>query len=412
MRIQVTVVCLLGLAALATATGYNGYKVVSVVPRSAEDVHVVQSAIKVLRLDQWTEPRAIGAPLDVMVPPKFINGFINGLKIRGIPHSIKIEDVQGIINEQTAATRSDAPLPRRFDHTSYHDINGIYSIMDAVESDYGELVSTHQAGTTYEGRPIRFAKITSSSGSNKEVVWIDCGIHAREWIAPATCQYIMDQLTSGYGSNSEVTELMDMYEFHIMPSVNPDGYAYTWQSDRLWRKNRVPYGFCYGCDPNRNFDSDFGGPGTSDSACSDIYHGPYAFSSAEASAVRDSVMAEASRMKVFITVHSYSQLWMTPYGYTYNTPANYNDQYRVAGAGVSALSAVHGTHFQYGNIADTIYLAAGGSSDWAYDSAGVQMAFALELRDTGNYGFLLPASQIIPVGEETWAGIKAAIKAI
>lgn len=56
--------------------------------------------------------------------------------------------------------------------------------------------------------------------------------------------------------------------------------------------------------------------------------------------------------------------------------------------------------------------AAGGSSDWAYDTAGVQMAFALELRDTGNYGFLLPADQIIPVGEETWAGIVAAIKAI
>ena len=27
--------------------------------------------------------------------------------------------------------------------------------------------------------------------------------------------------------------------------------------------------------------------------------------------------------------------------------------------------------------------AAGGSSDWAYDGAGVQYAFALELRDTG-----------------------------
>lgn len=58
-------------------------------------------------------------------------------------------------------------------------------------------------------------------------MWIDCGIHAREWIAPATCQWIMDKLTSGYGSDSEVTELLDAYDFHILPSVNPDGYTFT-----------------------------------------------------------------------------------------------------------------------------------------------------------------------------------------
>ena len=56
-------------------------------------------------------------------------------------------------------------------------------------------------------------------------------------------------------------------------------------------------------------------------------------------------------------------------------------------------------------------MAAGGSSDWAYDSAGIQYAYALELRDTGNYGFLLPPEQIIPTGEETFAGIVAAIDA-
>lgn len=57
-------------------------------------------------------------------------------------------------------------------------------------------------------------------------------------------------------------------------------------------------------------------------------------------------------------------------------------------------------------------MAAGGSSDWAYDAEGIQYAFALELRDTGNYGFLLPKEQIIPTGEETFAGITAAIKAV
>lgn len=55
--------------------------------------------------------------------------------------------------------------------------------------------------------------------------------------------------------------------------------------------------------------------------------------------------------------------------------------------------------------------SSGSSVDMAYDH-GVKHTFALELRDTGKYGFLLPADQITPSGEETWAGIIAAILAV
>lgn len=49
--------------------------------------------------------------------------------------------------------------------------------------------------------------------------------------------------------------------------------------------------------------------------------------------------------------------------------------------------------------------ASGGSIDWSYDY-GIKYSFAFELRDTGRYGFLLPAAQIIPTAEETWLGLK------
>lgn len=49
--------------------------------------------------------------------------------------------------------------------------------------------------------------------------------------------------------------------------------------------------------------------------------------------------------------------------------------------------------------------ASGSSVDWAYDN-GIKYAFTFELRDTGHYGFLLPANQIIPTAEETWLGLK------
>ena len=38
--------------------------------------------------------------------------------------------------------------------------------------------------------------------------------------------------------------------------------------------------------------------------------------------------------------------------------------------------------------------------DWVKATLKVPVAFTYELRDTGNHGFILPASQIVPNGEE------------
>ena len=59
----------------------------------------------------------------------------------------------------------------------------------------------------------------------KPVLWIDCGIHAREWISPATCLYILDMLTS---NTADARHILSKYDVHIMPVVNPDGYVYSW----------------------------------------------------------------------------------------------------------------------------------------------------------------------------------------
>ena len=39
---------------------------------------------------------------------------------------------------------------------------------------------------------------------------------------------ITSQLITGYGSDSEVTRLMDSYDWWFVPVFNPDGYAYSW----------------------------------------------------------------------------------------------------------------------------------------------------------------------------------------
>ncbi|XP_018014531.2 carboxypeptidase A2, partial [Hyalella azteca] len=311
------------------------------------------------------------------------------------------------------AQRSSLPASRSsrdIDSTTYRDYDTLLGELAQLEADFPNLVSSYEIGTTYEGRTLKVIAVSSGQVANAPVIWLDCGIHAREWVSHATCMYVLDQLTSGYGSDDVVNALLAAYDFHVLPITNPDGYVHSWDADRLWRKNRVPYGACFGADVNRNFDSNFGGEGASDLACADTYHGPSAFSEVESAAIRDSLIALGSRVKAVFTLHSYSQYWMFPYGYTTDRPADYDELNRVSALAVEALTAVHGTSYVYGNIADVIYVASGGSVDYTYETLGITYSFAVELRDQGQYGFLLPADQIIPTAEEFFAGFYTAIQ--
>ena len=86
-------------------------------------------------------------------------------------------------------------------------------------------------------------------------------------------------------------------------------------------------------------------------------------------------------------------------------PADNDELTNLAAGFANALRKVHGTRFQTGPICPTIYKATGTTVDWAY-LRGVKYSFAAELRDIGANGFILPASQIRPSGEEVWAGIQ------
>jgi len=114
----------------------------------------------------------------------------------------------------------------------------------------------------------------------------------------------------------------------------------------------------------------------------------------------------------YINFHSYSQLWMTPWGYTTEKPAQFALQDGGSAKAVEALSAVFGTQYVHGNIGATIYIASGNTVDWTSGTAGVIYSYAIELRDTGEYGFVLPEDQIVPSGQETLAGELALLKYI
>ncbi|RXG66422.1 Carboxypeptidase A4 [Armadillidium vulgare] len=286
------------------------------------------------------------------------------------------------------------------DYNSLEDIESYLQNVSAT-SDYATLRSI---GKSVEGRDLWQLKI--SVGSGKSSLWIDCNVHAREWISGATCLYGINLLIGSYGSDADVTAFLDAYDVYFIPINNPDGYKFTWDEDRMWRKNRNKYPdtLCYGIDLNRNFDNHFGEAGSSDVPCAETYEGPSPASEPETQANQDAILEliDTADLKILISVHSYSQLWMYPFGYTDELPPNNDELNRLTEIGVNALEAVYGTHYDYGPIDP----ASGSSVDFAYDN-GVVIGFAMELRDTGEYGFLLPADQIAPTGKETWAGIIA-----
>ena len=71
---------------------------------------------------------------------------------------------------------------------------------------------------------------------------------------------ILFQLLTQYTIDEDVTYLLNTYNFYFLPVYNPDGYIYSWESDREWRKSRnVNEGSeCMGTDLNRNFDWSWG----------------------------------------------------------------------------------------------------------------------------------------------------------
>jgi len=250
-------------------------------------------------------------------------------------------------------------------------------------------------------------KKPSKPKKHPKAIVIHGGQHAREWIGPAVVSYIAKELILGYGNSKKITRLVDQFEFTIVPVLNVDGYAYTWEHNRMWRKNRQPTSipFCPGIDPNRNWGYKFATGGSSANPCSDAYHGSEAFIAKEPKMIADYILKKENVVG-YIDFHSYSQLWMTPFGADCSKIPKDDEDIMEAGMGAAkALKDVHGKKFAVGSVCKIIYQASGGSLDWTYAKGGVKYSYAVELRDTGRHGFLLPKDEILPSSEETFAGV-------
>ncbi|XP_074549379.1 carboxypeptidase B isoform X1 [Halichoeres trimaculatus] len=405
MRILV----LLGLVAVALAdvTRFEGEKVFRLKPTLDEHVTLIKGLAKDIEVDFWKpespELVTIDIDVDIHVPAIYLDMVYTLLQQSDIEYDVLIEDLQEAIEAQ----EDGGPSPRTHSYTKYNTWDKVHSWTASIASSNPSLISKQVIGNTYEGRPMTLLKLGKKSSSSKPAIFMDCGIHAREWISPAFCQWFVKEALSTYGSDSQMTSLLNEMDVYVLPVFNIDGYDYTHKSNRMWRKtrSRKSGSSCTGADPNRNWNAGWCSMGASSNPCSDTFCGYSPESEIEVKNVADFIRRNKSAIKAYLTVHSYSQLLLFPYSYTYELAADHSELMKVAEGASSALRSLYGTRYTSGPGATTIYPAAGGSDDWAYD-LGVKYSYTFELRDTGRYGFLLPESQIKPTCEETMLAVK------
>ncbi|XP_058045119.1 mast cell carboxypeptidase A-like [Ahaetulla prasina] len=389
-----------------SALRFDSAKVFRVKPQNEKEVSVMKSLPSLIKpVDFWYPDSALHIvkemEVDFHVSAAQSNTVERVLKQNGIPYQIVFDNLQEDIKKQLDGDKNDG-----HSYEKYNDWDKISDWTARIAKSNSTLVSRIQIGKTFENRPIFLLQIGKKSGEGK-AIFMDCGVHAREWISPAFCQWFVKEAISTYGKDRDITYILDNMNFYIVPIVNVDGYVWSWSQNRFWRKNRsnASQSNCIGVDINRNFDVAWSIADSSRNPCEETYCGSAPESEPETKAVASFIRSHLSSIKGYFTMHSYSQMILFPFGYTYEKTENYNELNELAKRAVKAIASLYGKVYKYGTSASTIYLSSGCSDDWVFNQ-GIKYSFTFELRDKGKYGFLLPESQIKPTCQEIMLAVK------
>jgi len=227
----------------------------------------------------------------------------------------------------------------REDRGEYHSHTELTNDMAAWASAYPSITHLESIGTSYNGREIWAMKISDNPSLEEfeaEVCWIGCH-HGDETISVEVCYYMIEHLLENYGTDPQVTWLVNEREFWIIPMLNPDGHT----SGSRYNAQ--------GIDLNRNY------------LCPDGSNAGTAFSAVESSLLRDWYVGK--NPVTSLTFHSgavyVNYLWDYSYDPTPDEPMLItisNEYGRLSGLPVT-------------NGADW-YVADGTCQDWCYDQRG------------------------------------------
>ncbi|XP_078343356.1 carboxypeptidase B-like [Oculina patagonica] len=379
-------------------------------PQSNDDVASLAELLQTRNdVDVWKAPSLAGREVHVHLRPDVIEDFKARLDERSLAEIAIITDSQESIDNQSMCCGNDKGL---------HDFDNCYNTLEEIHRELYRLANAHPSlakvvdlGKSHEERDMLGMTIKRNASNTQGLIFITCGIHAREWISPATCMYLMRQLLNSTGNDQEIADMLKTFEWFFLSVLNVDGYDFTHKEDRLWRKNRrVLNSSCIGVDLNRNFYSVQWGTGKcSKDLCCEVYPGDRPFSEKESSNVANYLAKRSSELVAFFDIHSYSQMWLSPWGWKDDMPTEYSQMETLMSAAADAIYNTSGKQYYYGPTFSTIYPTYGDTVDYVYDKLNVVHSYGLELRpgDDDPNGFLLSACEIIPTGREIMAALKA-----
>lgn len=356
-------------------------------------------------------PDARTASYDILLPPETNTDFLTDLKNRKWSFKVLNKNVQELIDQEEVRNTMNfrAGEPYIWDrYLSYEESN---TWMKDLAEQHPNDVTLIDIGMSYQNRRTYGLKLSRGSVVNKSAVFIEAGVHSREWIAPVTSLWIFNHLLTS--EDPAVQKLSSDYDWFVVPLVNPDGYVHT-RINRMWRKNMRRNRLCMGTDVNRNWNYHWREAGSSSYACSDSYAGAQAMSEPETRNLDNFMKTIQHQVKLYISFHAYSQLLLWPEGHTRQRIPEFDHYEQIGKATVDAIAQRYGTEYERGSIIETIYAASGSTIDYMRANYKIPLTFCFELRPSraeggGGMGFILEPDQIVPTGEETFDGIAAMI---
>ncbi|AYV29568.1 M14 family metallopeptidase [Streptomyces goshikiensis] len=288
--------------------------------------------------------------------------------------------------------------------SKYHNYAEANAEIDQRIAQYPGIMSKRVIGKSYQGRDLVAIKISDNvaTDENEPEVLFTHHQHAREHLTVEMALYLLKEFGSKYGTDSRVTNMVNGREIWIIPDLNPDGgeYDIATGSYRSWRKNRQPNsGSSYvGTDENRNWDYKWGCcGGSSGSKSSETYRGAAGESAPEvkvvADFVRSRVVGGKQQIKAAIDFHTYSELVMWPFGWTYNDTAPGMTADDLAAYKKTGLSMAASNGYTAEQSSD-LYITDGTIDDWLWGNQKI-FSYTFEMYPSSGGGGFYPPDEVI-----------------
>ncbi|XP_045778231.1 carboxypeptidase B-like [Maniola jurtina] len=415
-------VWLLGIfivAVYAKHEEYEGWTSYYVVPYDYDELEVFNVVVQKYDLDVYGYP-AIKREGLVLVDPANQKNFTNAMEELGIRYRVHTKNMKTHLDLEDEmfkdkVSASPSRIGGRLPYNQYQTVQAIHKYMDDIAAAHPNVARVVTPTTSFHGLPMKYMRISTTNfqDTRKPIIFLDGGMHGREWLSIPPVTYAINQLVE----NVTDPDLLNRFDWILLPIVNPDGYRFSREGSVTWRKTRSidPDNqwtrMCPGADIDRNFDFVWHTIGTSDNPCSYVYPGAYPFSEVEARVVRD-ILLEHRRILMYISFSSFGSFIMYPWAFDGSLSDHALRQHSVGISMADAInSAKHPSFLSYrvGN-AGLIRGSgmAGTSIDYAH-SIGVPLAYTIDLPGVFG-GYWMDPIWIEQVVIETWEGVKAGVR--